>query len=703
MQLSPSTVPSDSTLLAGFIPAGVSAVASEGVGLAEPAGFAELMAVIAPAPAGATTDVGQPLLRSTAVTPANGGATVIDMRTPGLVADIATPVVESLDDVDGSVAAEESGAAMEGVITRPHSRSTESAEDEPDGEESNFPRVGKPRRSLHEPVAGLETMIVPQMVMAPAPVAEEELALEEQPAELDTEEAPLDEDDSTGEETLTEVSDTGARAGADVPVASFPEIAPTPEISRASHRGSYVTEQPPQTLSTVSAANPMSRGPLTAVASRNDRGEAPATFDGVERPHADAKPGRGIATTVSSGETRDVAAVAARPLPTGPRSEPVAVSSATREVFNRPLGETSAEVSTAAVAAAAASPIANETTAPAARAYGSTAQAPAPEVVARIAMAPRPLPPAKSVAVEPRTSTDAVSYQGEGDVSQVLNASSGFTAAVLPAQREVAPRTAAPRVAAAYATREKFAVQRSAVAGEHVSAESSQKFNFLNADSERLTELRDNLGIDVANSVAVMPELSSPVAFSPAAPVALSVHDVASTPVLETPETSAPEAVSTAEQAVEVVLRAVDTAADREQKVVKLEFSVGDADLSVRVELAHDEVRTVFRTESPELRAALAQEWQAVSADSGEQGGVRLAPAVISDKEQAPSTSADANSQRHERQAARQEDASSTAHQAAARSLLRQSASSPEATTAALPAFRPLAPLGTAQRLHLFA
>lgn len=703
MQLSPSTVPSDSTLLAGFVPAGVSAAAAEGVGLAEPAGFAELMAAIAPAPAGAAPDVGQPLLHSTVMTPANGGATVIDMRTPGLVADIVAPVAEGLGDADGSVAAEESGAATEGMITSPRSRSNDSAESEEDVEESNLPRVGQPRRSLHEPVAGLETMIVPQMAMVSTSAVEEELDLEEQPAELDTEEAPLDEDDSTGEETLTEVLDTGARAGADVPVASFPEIEPQPEIARALHRGGHVAEQQPQALSTSSAASPTSRGPLAAVASGNGRDEAPAKGDGVEVPFADTRAGRVSATAVSLSEVRDVAAVAALPLPTGPRREPVAVASATREAFGRPQDEASVEVPTVTVAAAAASPTANETTAPAARAYGSTAQPPAPEVVARIAMAQQPAPAAKSVAVEPRVSIDAVSYQGEGDVSQVLNASSGFTAAVLPAQREAAPRTAAPRVAAAYATREKFAVQRSAVAGEHVSMDSAQKFNFLSADGERLTNGGGDLGIDVAKSAAVMPELSSPVAFSPAAPVAASVHDGAATPVLETPEVRVPEAVSTAEQAVELVLRAVDTVADREQKIVKLEFSVGDVDLSVRVELAADEVRTTFRTESPELRAALAQEWQAVSADSGEQGGVRLAPAVISDKEQAPSTSADANSQRHERQAARQEDASSSAHQAAARALLRQSASSPEAPAAATPAFRPFAPAGTAQRLHLFA
>lgn len=702
MQLSPSTVPSDSTLLAGFVPAGVSAAASESVGLAEPAGFAELMAAIAPAPMGATPDVGQPLLRSTGATPATSGSKVVDVRTPGMAADIAMPAVEGLGEVEAPWVAEEGGEAPGGTVSSPHSRSAESAE-EADAEESNLPRVCTPRRSLHEPVAGLETMIVPQMPMGPAPVADDELDLEEQPAELDTEEAPLDEDDSTGEETLPEIAQPAPHAGADARAASFPEIEPTADASRAALQDRYIGGRQSQAPTISSAASPMTRDFLSEGASRNVRRDAFANVDGADAPTVAATPGQGISITSASGETGDARAAAALPLATGRRSDPSAMSPAARASFGLPLEETLAEVPATTAATATVSPGSAETTAAAARPYGPAAQSLSSDVLARFAAASQTGPAAKPLAVEVRESTDAVSYLGEEDSSQVLGAASGFTAPVLPAPREGATRPATPRLVAAYGAREKFAVQREAVVGAHASSGSAQKNDFLNIDNEGVAYDAGGVGIDVAKSEAVMPTLSSSIAASPATPVAVGVHDVAATRAPQTTEARVTEAVSTAGQAVEVVLRAVDTVADREQKVVKLEFSVGDADLSVRVELAHDEVRTVFRTESPELRAALAHEWRAVASDSGEQGGVRLAPAVIADKEQAPSTSADADSQRQERHAARQEDASSSAHQAAARSLLRQAAPSHEATTAALPFFRPLAPLGTAQRLHLFA
>ena len=81
-------------------------------------------------------------------------------------------------------------------------------------------------------------------------------------------------------------------------------------------------------------------------------------------------------------------------------------------------------------------------------------------------------------------------------------------------------------------------------------------------------------------------------------------------------ETSAPEAVRGAHQAVEIVLRRVDEIAARERSEVRLEFTVGDEALQVQVRLRDGEVQTTFRTDSPELRQALAQEWQNLTAGS---------------------------------------------------------------------------------------
>jgi hypothetical protein len=88
---------------------------------------------------------------------------------------------------------------------------------------------------------------------------------------------------------------------------------------------------------------------------------------------------------------------------------------------------------------------------------------------------------------------------------------------------------------------------------------------------------------------------------------------------------------STAHEAVEVVLHAVEHVASREQKSVQLKFAVAGEELAVRVELRADEVRTTFRTDSAELRATLEYEWQQMSgASTATDRAVRVSPAVFS-------------------------------------------------------------------------
>lgn len=85
----------------------------------------------------------------------------------------------------------------------------------------------------------------------------------------------------------------------------------------------------------------------------------------------------------------------------------------------------------------------------------------------------------------------------------------------------------------------------------------------------------------------------------------------------------------TAHRAVEAVFMAVNqAAADRHGAVVTLQFCVGGSDLAVRVQVQGDAVHTTFRTESPELRAVLAQEWSATASSfTGET--LRLAEPVF--------------------------------------------------------------------------
>ena len=64
--------------------------------------------------------------------------------------------------------------------------------------------------------------------------------------------------------------------------------------------------------------------------------------------------------------------------------------------------------------------------------------------------------------------------------------------------------------------------------------------------------------------------------------------------------------------AVISAITALENRASTDQKMVDLQFHVGDERLALRVELRDGTVHTTFRTDSSELRAALSQEWHAV-------------------------------------------------------------------------------------------
>jgi hypothetical protein len=71
-----------------------------------------------------------------------------------------------------------------------------------------------------------------------------------------------------------------------------------------------------------------------------------------------------------------------------------------------------------------------------------------------------------------------------------------------------------------------------------------------------------------------------------------------------------------AAQAVETVAALVDAQASRTQGTassVRLNFNFEGDDLAVRIELSNGVVHTQFRTDSPDLRGAIASEWQVSS------------------------------------------------------------------------------------------
>ncbi|MBC7366684.1 MAG: hypothetical protein H7343_07705 [Undibacterium sp.] len=78
------------------------------------------------------------------------------------------------------------------------------------------------------------------------------------------------------------------------------------------------------------------------------------------------------------------------------------------------------------------------------------------------------------------------------------------------------------------------------------------------------------------------------------------------------PSTTA-EITAAAHRAVDAVLASTERLTSVTSSFINLKFSVGGADLDVRVEVRGGAVHATFRTDSPELRTALAQEWQSTN------------------------------------------------------------------------------------------
>lgn len=161
--------------------------------------------------------------------------------------------------------------------------------------------------------------------------------------------------------------------------------------------------------------------------------------------------------------------------------------------------------------------------------------------------------------------------------------------------------------------------------------------SFLETGNKRVASSRKQVGTDVAKTEADMFTRYLPTPASHAA----SDHAASGVVGLDRAHEVSPNhdlvpvaPVSTAHQAVEVVLKTVEQASTHEQKSVNLRFAVGDVDLSVRVELHANQVHTTFRTDSPELRAALSREWEAMSNTNPGERTLKLVPAFVTSSEQ---------------------------------------------------------------------
>lgn len=168
-------------------------------------------------------------------------------------------------------------------------------------------------------------------------------------------------------------------------------------------------------------------------------------------------------------------------------------------------------------------------------------------------------------------------------------------------------------------------------------------------DTQKVGSGYGSVGINVAKAETPMPALttSTPSPSGATEPVSFSAA-AANFESLVNSDASNAALVSGARRAVESAVAMSERFSSTDRSSVNLHFSVSGVDLAVRVEMRADGVHTTFRTDSPELRAALAHEWQTVAAQTPDRP-VRLAEPTFSSNSAGNGTQPDANSA-HQRQ-----------------------------------------------------
>lgn len=228
----------------------------------------------------------------------------------------------------------------------------------------------------------------------------------------------------------------------------------------------------------------------------------------------------------------------------------------------------------------------------------------------------------------------------------------------------------------------------------------------LAAEDVELASGERGLGTNTAKTKAPMPapaptpasttRLNEPASSSAAAPLTFDAM------VKEGAALADPEITGAAQRAVDSALAMADRFSTGAQRGVSLQFSVSGVDLAVRVEMRADGVHTFFRTDSPELRTALAQEWQTVVTAQNSESGQRLVDPVFTSPPAGHSTSSDAGTANH-RQPSDPQRQQHAAEAGAQRSMVSSSGrrAATVASVAAVPP-RPIT-LSTVRHLHTFA
>lgn len=310
-------------------------------------------------------------------------------------------------------------------------------------------------------------------------------------------------------------------------------------------------------------------------------------------------------------------------------------------------------------------------------------------------LTPATAPEATTTILSP---TESVRITVENDSSENASESDDLTTA--PTASGAARKSLGSRGA-------KFAEARDESAASEISSNSPADKKILSVSNKRVAATESDLGTSVARSAAVMSTATSrrPTTseseqgrFVPSAqsPADFSAPDFASLPLL--PQAAA----SAAHRAVDTVMSTAERFASGTHNAVNLQFSLAGVDLAVRVEMRDGEVRATFRTDSNELRAALATEWQSVNAGVADRT-LRLGDPVFTHAAASSSTSlaGDGASQQQQRDpGSRQAPSAEFFESRFPRSGLAAAATAAVSDSVATPR---LSALNTPLRLHTFA
>ncbi|HEY5228508.1 MAG TPA: hypothetical protein VIJ19_08200, partial [Opitutaceae bacterium] len=155
---------------------------------------------------------------------------------------------------------------------------------------------------------------------------------------------------------------------------------------------------------------------------------------------------------------------------------------------------------------------------------------------------------------------------------------------------------------------------------------------FLSSGDKEVADSSQPLGTAVAKVTSAMPTLTTPerpTSAQPAFAVAAQGASSAGTTTDQAPAQA--DVTGTARGAVEAAMTAAEMLhSGATQQSMSMQFSMGDAELNLRVEMKNGEVQATFSTNSAQLRSDLASEWQSTAAGNSQSSLHQVQPVFTS-------------------------------------------------------------------------